>query len=103
MADSSDKSKKPKEALNLIDDDANKKLSRRERQRIEEASKVKSVDEQKKEALDIFEDEDTKKKTSVIKKTGGLKRQMPTISKLLDNTDEFASVSYTHLTLPTKA
>ena len=91
MADSSDKSKKPKKTLNLIDDDANKKLSRRERQRIEEASKVKSVDEQKKEALDIFEDEDTKKKTSVIKKTGGLKREMPTISKLLDNTDEFAS------------
>ena len=93
MADSSDKPKKPKEALNLIDDNPEKKLSRRERQRLEEASKVKSVDAQKKEALDIFEDEGTKKKTSVIKKKGGLKKQMPTISKVLkkDNPDEFST------------
>ncbi len=88
MADSSDKPKKPKETLNLIDDLPEKKLSRRERQRIEEASKVKSVDDQKKAALDIFEDEDTKKKTSVIKKKGGLKKQMPTISKVLKKDDD---------------
>ncbi|BDS05349.1 translation initiation factor IF-2 [Oceaniferula spumae] len=91
MADSSDKPKKSKDVLDLIDDNPEKKLSRRERQRIEEASKVKSVDAQKKEALDIFEDDSTKKKTSVVKKTGGLKRQMPTISKILDPVDEFTA------------
>ncbi|MBK1856442.1 translation initiation factor IF-2 [Verrucomicrobiaceae bacterium 5K15] len=91
MADSSDKPKKSKDVLNLIDDNPGKKISRRERQRIEEASKVKSVDDQKKEALDIFEDEGTKKKTSVIKKKGGLHKQMPTISKILDPVDEFAA------------
>ena len=83
MADSSDKPKKTKKTLDLITDDPEKKLSRRERQRIEEASKVKSVDDQKKAALDIFEDEGTKKKTSVIKKKGGMKKKMPTISKVL--------------------
>ena len=88
MADSSDKSKKPKKTLNLIDENPEKKLSRRERQRIEEASKVKSVDDQKKAALDIFEDEGTKKKTSVIKKKGGLDKQMPTISKVLKKDDD---------------
>lgn len=91
MADSSDKPKKSKDVLDLIEDNPEKKLSRRERQRIEEASKVKSVDDQKKEALDIFEDDSTKKKTSVVKKTGGLKNQMPTISKVLDPVDEFAA------------
>lgn len=89
MADSSDKSKKAKESLDLIGD-SEKKLSRRERQRIE-ASKVKTVDDQKKEALDIFEDEDGEKKTSLIRKKAGEKKALPAISKLIDNkVDEFS-------------
>ncbi len=92
MADSSDKPKKTKETLNLIDENPEKKLSRRERQRLEEASKVKTVDAQKKEALDIFEDEGTKKKTSVIKKKGGANKPLPAISKVLKrDVDEFTT------------
>ncbi|MFK7912018.1 MAG: translation initiation factor IF-2 [Akkermansiaceae bacterium] len=87
MPESDDKPKKDKEVLNLLDDDADKKLSRRERQRVE-ASKVKTVDDKKKEALDIFEEEDGEKKTSVVHKKGGLKKEMPTISKLLDKKDD---------------
>ena len=89
MPDSSDKPKKDKKVLDLLDEGAEKKLSRRERQRVE-ASKVKSVDDQKKEALDIFEDDDGKKKTSVVHKKGGAKKDLPAISKLLDKKeDEF--------------
>lgn len=89
MADSSDKSKKAKESLDLIGD-SEKKLSRRERQRIE-ASKVKTVDDQKKEALDIFEDDDGEKKTSLIRKKSGEKKALPAISKLIDNKpDDFS-------------
>ncbi|MGB2266161.1 MAG: translation initiation factor IF-2 [Akkermansiaceae bacterium] len=89
MADSSDKSKKAKESLDLIGD-SEKKLSRRERQRIE-ASKVKTVDDQKKEALDIFEDDDGEKKTSLIRKKSGEKKALPAISKLIDsNSDDFS-------------
>ncbi|MGB2429166.1 MAG: translation initiation factor IF-2 [Akkermansiaceae bacterium] len=89
MADSSDKSKKAKESLDLIGD-SEKKLSRRERQRIE-ASKVKTVDDQKKEALDIFEEEDGEKKTSLIRKKSGEKKALPAISKLIDsNPDDFS-------------
>ena len=89
MADSSDKSKKAKDSLDLIGD-SEKKLSRRERQRVE-ASKVKTVDDQKKEALDIFEDEDGEKKTSLVRKKGGEKKALPAISKLIDNkADEFS-------------
>ncbi len=89
MAESSDKPKKAKEVLDLLDD-SHKKLSRRERQR-EESANVVTVDDQKKAALDIFEDEGEEKKTSVIKKKGGVKKEMPTISKLLDKReDEFA-------------
>lgn len=89
MADSSDKSKKAKESLDLIGD-SEKKLSRRERQRIE-ASKVKTVHDQKKEALDIFEEEDGEKKTSLIRKKSGEKKALPAISKLIDNKpDDFS-------------
>ena len=89
MADSSDKPKKAKESLDLIGD-SEKKLSRRERQRIE-ASKVKTVDDQKKEALDIFEEEDGEKKTSLIRKKSGEKKALPAISKLIDNKpDDFS-------------
>ena len=60
MADSSDKSKKQKETLDLIDD-SDKKLSRRERQRLD-APKLKTVDDHKKEALDIFEEDGGREK-----------------------------------------
>lgn len=90
MADSSDKPKKDKEVLDLLDD-SSKKLSRRERQRVESA-KVETVGEKKKAALDIFEEDGEKKKTSVIRKKGGLQKKMPTISKVLDKkSDEFAA------------
>jgi translation initiation factor IF-2 len=90
MADSSDKPKKNKESLDLISD-TDKKLSRRERQR-EEASKVKTVDDQKKEALDIFEEEGGEKKTSVVRKKGGDKMKLPAISKLVENeNDDFTA------------
>ncbi|MBK1791836.1 translation initiation factor IF-2 [Persicirhabdus sediminis] len=68
MADNSDSNEKKKKVLDLLSDEApKKKLSRRERQR-EEAEAVKSLDDQKREALDIFE-EDGKKKNSGIRKT----------------------------------
>ena len=90
MAESSDTPKKNKESLDLISDD-DKKLSRRERQR-EEATKVKTVDDQKKEALDIFEEEGAERKTSVVRKKGADKKKLPAISKLTDNKDdEFAA------------
>jgi translation initiation factor IF-2 len=90
MADSSDTPKKDKEVLDLLDDSA-KKLSRRERQRVE-APKAETVDDKKKAALDIFDDEDGKKKISVIRKKGGVKKEMPAISKLLEKKkeDEFS-------------
>ncbi len=91
MPDSSDKPKKDKEVLDLLDDSANK-LSRRERQRVE-AAKVKTVGDHKKEALDIFEEEDGEKKTSVVRKKGGVKKDLPTISKLLDNKDDEIGLS----------
>ena len=90
MAESSDTPKKPKESLDLISDD-DKKLSRRERQR-EVASKVKTVDDHKKEALDIFEEEGAERKTSLVRKKVGDKKKLPAISKLTDNNDdEFAA------------
>ncbi len=89
MDNSSDKPKKKKETLDLLDDSV-KKTSRRARQRAE-AAKVKTVDDRKKEALDIFEDEGKKKKTSVVTKKGGMKRKLPAISKILaKKEDEFA-------------
>ncbi|MFP6876263.1 MAG: translation initiation factor IF-2 [Roseibacillus sp.] len=71
-----------KEALNLIDEDQ-KKPSRRERQRAQ-AAEHKTVEDQKKEALDIFEEEDQKKAAAVKKTEKSGKVQKPTISKLLD-------------------
>lgn len=77
MAD--DKNKK-KETLDLLGG-AKKKQSRRSRQR-EEASKTKTLDDQKKEALDIFSDEG-KKKNSQVKKGAG-KPVIAPISKKLE-------------------
>ena len=92
MAESSDNPKKQKETLDLLDD-SNKKLSRRERQRLD-APKVKTVDDHKKEALDIFEEDGGVKKTSQVSKKSGDKKPLPTISKLIDKkSDEFSLVT----------
>lgn len=56
-----------KKALDLLNDD-DKKMSRRERQR-EKTSSVKSLHEQKKEALDIFSEEGKKKHSGIKKKS----------------------------------
>lgn len=85
MADSSDKFKKQDSGSDSTDD-SGKRLSRRERQRIE-ASKVKTLEEQKKEALDIFDDDDGKKKTSLVRKKSGVNTKLPAISKLIDQGD----------------
>ncbi|MFT6793419.1 MAG: translation initiation factor IF-2 [Rubritalea sp.] len=83
MADQKD-NKKKKESLDLVSDKP--KPSRRQRQREDAtASKVKTVDDQKREALDIFA-EDGKKKTSQVKKAAaGKKDIIPSISKLNDS------------------
>ncbi len=70
---------KPK-VLDLIE--APPKSSRRERQRAE-TPLLKTINDAKKEALDIFEDAD-KKKSTVIKKAPG-KTVLPSISKLRDD------------------
>ncbi len=81
MADQKNNNNKKKETLDLVSDKP--KASRRQRQR-EEASKVKTVDDQKREALDIFA-EDGKKKTSQVKKTSATKKDiLPSISKIKD-------------------
>lgn len=86
MADQKDNNKKKKESLDLVSDKP--KPSRRQRQREEAtASKVKTVDDQKREALDIFAEEG-KKKTSQVKKTAaGKKDILPSISKLGEDKD----------------
>ncbi len=79
MADQKDNKNEKKKVVDPLDDSKPKKQSRRERQR-EEASKVKTLDDKKAEALDIFA-EDGKKKTSVVKKGKG-NAELPSISKL---------------------
>ena len=86
MADQGDsKEEKKEEVLDLIDDQKKKKKpSRRERQR-EEASKVKTVADQKSEALDLGVEDEEKQKGSQVRKTEKSgKEQLPSISKLLD-------------------
>jgi len=92
MADSRDNKQTKKESLDLVSDKP--KPSRRQRQREEAASKKKSLDDQKREALDIF-DEDGKKKTSQVKRTSVDKKDvLPSISKLSEPTDtEFTASS----------
>lgn len=77
--DNSPEEKKKEDTLDLI----GKKPSRRERQRTE-ASKVKTVDDKKAEALDIFEDEGKKKKSRVRKTANSGKNIIPSISKKRD-------------------
>ena len=77
--------KKPK-VLDLIE--TPKKPSRRERQR-EEASQVKTVDDAKRDALDLFAEE---KKPKVRKTSRSGQTILPTISKVLDE-DEAPAVA----------
>ncbi len=103
MPDSSDKPKKKKEVLDLLDEAAQKKLSRRERQRAK-TPKAKTVEDQKREALDIFDDGDGKKKISVVHKKGGSKKELPAISKILDKKeDEFSLSKAASKSAPTPA
>ena len=85
MPDQGSNDEKEKEVLDLIDE---KKPSRRERQRAK-AAETKTVEDQKKEALDLgIEDEDAPKKSLVRKTEQSGKVQKPKISKLLeDETD----------------
>jgi translation initiation factor IF-2 len=78
MPKDSDKTPEKPKVLDLIDD--KKKPSRRERQRVE-ASTVKTVDDAKRDALDLFAEE---KKPKVRKTTQPGKSVLPTISKLRD-------------------
>ena len=79
MADQDKDKKQTKETLDLVSDNKSKP-SRRQRQR-DEAAKTKTLDDKKKEALDIFEEEG-KKKTSQIKKATSKGKILPSISKL---------------------
>ena len=82
MPDNGDSDKK-KEVLDLVD--GPKKPSRRERQRAQ-ASEQKTVQDRKDEALDIL-DEDEQKKTTVRKTEKSGKKQLPSISKLVEEED----------------
>ena len=87
MPDNGDSDKK-KEVLDLVD--GPKKPSRRERQRAQ-ASEQKTVQDRKDEALDIL-DEDEQKKTAVRKTEKSGKKQLPSISKLVEEEDgDFAA------------
>ncbi|MGJ8671751.1 translation initiation factor IF-2 [Rubritalea sp.] len=79
MADQKDNINEKKKVLDLLDDSKPKKPSRRERQR-DEASKVKTLDDKKAEALDIFDEGGKKKTSGITKGTGNAK--LPSISKL---------------------
>ena len=82
MPDNGDSDKK-KEVLDLVD--GPKKPSRRERQRAQ-ASEQKTAQDRKDEALDIL-DEDEQKKTAVRKTEKSGKKQLPSISKLVEEED----------------
>lgn len=82
-----------KKTLDLLSDDS-KKLSRRERQR-EVASKVKTVDDHKKEALDLGVLDDGPKKSSVRKTERSGKKVLPSIKNKLsaDEDPDFIKAS----------
>lgn len=67
MPEDKDKSKKETKALDLLGD-SKKKPSRRERQR-DQATVEKTLDDKKKEALDMFSDEGKKKHSGIKKKS----------------------------------
>ena len=80
MPDKGDSDKK-KEVLDLVDEQ--KKLSRRERQRVK-AAEQKTVQDKKDEALDIIDEDEQKKAAAVRKTEKSGKTQLPSISKLTD-------------------
>jgi len=89
MARESDKPNKnkkdEKEVLDLIEG-PKKKPSRRARQRAEaEADKVKTVADAKKEALNLFDEDQQKPAVKKTKRSG--KKVLPSISKLLEEND----------------
>jgi len=86
MADQKDNNNKKKESLDLVSDKP--KPSRRQRQREDAtASKVKTVDDHKREALDIFAEEGKKKTSQVKKAAAGKKDILPSISKIGESKD----------------
>ncbi len=86
MPKKSDSSEKEEEVLDLLDD--TKKLSRRERQRLEAEAAANpppsKVEKAKNEALDLFSDDE---KPKVKKTTKSAKKVLGTISKSLDKED----------------
>ncbi len=84
MADKKNK-KDEEEVLDLLSE--KKKPSRRERQRAE-AAKVKTVDDHKKEALDLGIDDDKPKRKSVRKTEKSGKKVLPSISNKLDQKED---------------
>lgn len=84
MAEKKDNINKKKETLDLVSDSP--KPSRRQRQREEAtASKVKTVDDHKREALDIFSEDGRKKNAQAKKAAAKNKDILPSISKLSDS------------------
>lgn len=81
MAQESDSPPPKRKVLDLIEQ--RKSPSRRERQRTE-ASKVKTVEDAKREALDLFSDDGKKKRTAARKSA---KPVIPAISKVLGEED----------------
>ncbi|MDB4544402.1 translation initiation factor IF-2 N-terminal domain-containing protein, partial [Akkermansiaceae bacterium] len=84
MADDKKKKDSKEEVLDLLSE--KKKPSRRERQR-QEASKVQSLDDKKKAALDLGIEDDKPKKKSVRKTENSGKEILPAISNKLDVPD----------------
>jgi len=85
MADNKEKKDAEDEVLDLLS--GAKKPSRRERQR-QEAAKVKTVDDHKKEALDLGIEDDKPKKSRVRKTERSGKQVLPTISNKLDASND---------------
>jgi len=84
MADEEKKKDSEEEVLDLLSE--KKKPSRRERQR-QEASKIQSLDDKKKAALDLGIEDDKPKKKSVRKTENSGKEILPAISNKLDVPD----------------
>jgi len=94
-SESGESGKKKKEVLNLIDEQ-DKKPSRRERQR-QEAAKVRTVADEKEDALDLLDDE-TRKSSSVKKTEKSGKDLLQPISKLADDAIDADFIGSTPLT-----
>jgi zinc protease len=82
MSESSDSEAKKRKVLDLIENP--EQPSRRERQR-QEAAKHRTIEDEKKDALDLFEEEE--KNRGVHKTSQSGKTQLPSISKLLEDED----------------